>query len=67
MAPMNLAFTTRVGAPSDFTGIGPGQLYVLSGTFVNPSGSPGSNPVGSAVAAPALPPLQGPRRVGKVP
>ena len=32
-----LAFTTRVGAPTDFAGIGPGQLYVISGDFVNPS------------------------------
>jgi hypothetical protein len=62
-----LAFTTRMGAPSDFFGIGPGQLYVLSGTFVNPAGSPGGNPVGSADAAPSLPPLQDPGRVGKVP
>jgi hypothetical protein len=45
-----LAFTTRVGAPADFTGIGPGQLYVISGTFVNPAGSSGS-----PVKAPALP------------
>jgi hypothetical protein len=29
-----LAFTTRVGLPIDFTGIGPGQLYVISGNFV---------------------------------
>jgi hypothetical protein len=33
-----LAFTTRVGAPADFTGTGPGQLYVISGDFVQPSG-----------------------------
>jgi hypothetical protein len=29
-----LAFTTRVGMPFDFSGTGPGQLYVISGTFV---------------------------------
>jgi hypothetical protein len=29
-----LAFTTRVGQPSDFTRVGPGQLYVISGSFV---------------------------------
>ena len=29
-----LAFTTRVGAPTDFTGIGPGQLYILTGNVV---------------------------------
>jgi hypothetical protein len=29
-----LAFTTRVGAPTDFKGIGPGQLYILSGSLV---------------------------------
>jgi hypothetical protein len=46
-----LAFTTRVGAPADFLGIGPGQLYVISGTFVNPSGSA----VGSSMGAPLLP------------
>ena len=46
-----LAFTTRVGAPADFTGIGPGQLYVISGTFVNPSGSA----VRSSVTAPISP------------
>ena len=28
-----LAFTTRVGAPADFRGAGPGQLYVISGGF----------------------------------
>ena len=46
-----LAFTTRVGAPADFNGIGPGQLYVISGTFVNPSGSA----VRSSVTAPISP------------
>jgi hypothetical protein len=30
-----LAFTTRFGAPYDYSPIGPGQLYVISGTFVN--------------------------------
>jgi len=29
-----LAFTTRIGMPSDFTGTGPGQLYVISGDSV---------------------------------
>jgi hypothetical protein len=29
-----LAFTTRMGLPTDFQGIGPGQLYVISGNFV---------------------------------
>jgi hypothetical protein len=33
-----LAFTTRIGMPTDFTDIGPGQLYVISGTFVATSG-----------------------------
>ncbi len=33
-----LAFTTRIGAPTDFRGTGPGQLYVISGDFVQPSG-----------------------------
>ena len=32
-----LAFTTLVGAPADFTDTGAGQLYVLSGDFVEPS------------------------------
>jgi hypothetical protein len=32
-----LAFTTRVGAPYDFLGAGPGQLYVISGDSVKPS------------------------------
>jgi hypothetical protein len=58
-----LAFTTRVGAPSDFFGIGPGQLHVLSGTFVNPAGSP----AGSAAVAPSLPPLVDHRRVAEAP
>lgn len=31
-----LAFTTRIGAPADFRGTGPGQLYVVSGSFVDP-------------------------------
>jgi hypothetical protein len=30
-----LAFTTRVGLATDFTNTGPGQLYVISGDFVN--------------------------------
>jgi hypothetical protein len=34
-----LAFTTRIGMPTDFTGIGPGQLYVISGSFVASSGA----------------------------
>jgi hypothetical protein len=38
-----LAFTTLVGRPTDFTGTGPGQLYVISGSFVNPS-APASGP-----------------------
>lgn len=29
-----LAFATRVGAPTDFYRVGPGQLYVISGDFV---------------------------------
>lgn len=29
-----LAFTTQVGSPVNFTGTGPGQLYVMSGNFV---------------------------------
>ncbi len=33
-----LAFTSRLGAPYDFHNIGPGQLYVLSGSLVNPAG-----------------------------
>jgi len=32
-----LAFTTRVGRLADFRGAAPGQLYVISGSFVNPS------------------------------
>jgi hypothetical protein len=32
-----LAFTTLIGAPTDFTGTGPGQLYVISGDFVKAS------------------------------
>jgi len=32
-----LAFTTLQGTPTDFTGTGPGQLYIISGTFVGPS------------------------------
>jgi len=39
-----LAFTTRIGAPTDFTGSGPGQLYVISGDFVQPSGSASPTP-----------------------
>jgi hypothetical protein len=46
-----LAFTTRVGAPWDFRGVGPGQLYVVSGDFVNPSGGAS----GSSVVAPISP------------
>ena len=38
-----LAFTTRIGAPTDFRGAGPGQLYVIEGSFVNPS-TPASQP-----------------------
>ena len=34
-----LAFTTRVGSSAGFTGIGPGQLYVINGDFVKPSGT----------------------------
>jgi hypothetical protein len=30
-----LAFTTHLGSPADFTGTGPGQLYVLTGDFVS--------------------------------
>jgi hypothetical protein len=30
-----LAFTTRVGQATNFTNTGPGQLYVISGDFVN--------------------------------
>ena len=33
-----LAFTT-LGSPADFIGIGPGQLYVINGDFVKPSGT----------------------------
>jgi hypothetical protein len=32
-----LAFTTRVGEPYDFVATGPGQLYVVSGSFANPA------------------------------
>ncbi|MGA8741751.1 MAG: hypothetical protein WB561_11260 [Terracidiphilus sp.] len=40
-----LAFTTRVGNPWDFIGTGPGQLYVVSGSFVTPAvSSHPSNP-----------------------
>jgi hypothetical protein len=41
-----LAFTTRIGQPTDFSGIGPGQLYVVSGSFVKSSKS--ANEHGSA-------------------
>jgi hypothetical protein len=34
-----LAFTTRIGRPMDFRGAGAGQLYVISGDFVKPSGA----------------------------
>jgi hypothetical protein len=34
-----LAFTARVGSSADFIGIGPGQLYVINGDFVKPSGT----------------------------
>jgi hypothetical protein len=34
-----LAFTTQTGMPIDFTGTGPGQLYVISGNFVASSGA----------------------------
>lgn len=34
-----LAFTTRIGMPSDFTAIGSGQLYVVSGNFVSAADS----------------------------
>jgi hypothetical protein len=39
-----LAFTTRVGNPASFAGAGPGQLYVISGNFVNPSATPSQSP-----------------------
>jgi hypothetical protein len=48
-----LAFTTRIGKPIDFTGTGPGQLYVISGSFVNPSA-----PVSRSFANPQLLPVQ---------
>jgi hypothetical protein len=32
-----LAFTTRIGGTADFIGTGPGQLYVVSGSFVDPA------------------------------
>jgi trimeric autotransporter adhesin len=32
-----LAFVTRIGAATDLNNIGPGQLYVISGSFVNSS------------------------------
>ncbi len=43
-----LAFITRVGAATDTNNIGPGQLYVISGSFVNssePENSTKSKPV----------------------
>lgn len=44
-----LAFTTLVGNPWDFIGTGPGQLYVVSGSFVNPAMSrQHSNPMSLA-------------------
>jgi hypothetical protein len=46
-----LAFTTLVGMPVDFTGTGPGQLYVVSGDFVESS----SRSPKSLRAAPLLP------------
>jgi hypothetical protein len=32
-----LAFTTRIGGTADFIATGPGQLYVVSGSFVDPA------------------------------
>lgn len=46
-----LAFTTRMAAPTDFRGTGPGQLYVISGDFVNRSGGASQ----SSNTAPLLP------------
>ena len=37
-----LAFTTRIGGTADFIGTGPGQLYVVSGSFVDPAAAPTS-------------------------
>ncbi len=46
-----LAFTTQIGTPTDFTGTGPGQLYVVSGNFVASSGAESQ----STRAVPELP------------
>ena len=43
-----LAFVTRVGGATDTNNIGPGQLYVISGSFVN-----SSEPESSAKSKPA--------------
>lgn len=45
-----LAFTTQIGAPADFLGTGPGQLYVISGIFVNPAGSATQSTAGVQLA-----------------
>jgi len=48
-----LAFTTRVGGPADFTATGPGQLYLVSGSFVNPT-----TPADRKAPAAQLPPVK---------
>ena len=39
-----LAFTSRTGAPTDFSNIGPGQLYLITGGFVSNSPSAAAKP-----------------------
>jgi hypothetical protein len=46
-----LAFTTRIGMPVNFLGTGPGQLYVISGSFVKSANSASE----SSNTAPLLP------------
>jgi hypothetical protein len=48
-----LAFTTLIGNPQSFTGNGPGQLYVISGDFVKPSGNASQSPNNKS-----MPPVQ---------
>lgn len=48
-----LAFTSMQGLPAFFTDVGPGQLYVLQGSFVNPAQSAAA-PARLAQPAPVL-------------
>lgn len=44
-----VAFTTRIGAPTDFYRIGPGQLYVIQGVVVKAAANAARNPVAEHV------------------